>query len=184
MIFQNLIENHLDDQPAIGADTAVRDHSRPAPMSVLTLKIPPLVVMAFVAGLMWLGARAVPAAGFPLSARHALALGLVATGVFTAVAGVVSFRVAKTTVNPLKPETASRLVVSGIYRVTRNPMYLGMLIVLVGWAAFLANALAFIAAATFVLYMNRFQITPEEKALASRFGAEFEAYCATVRRWI
>lgn len=142
------------------------------------------MVFAFVAALMWLGARAAPAAGFSLPARPAIALGLAAAGVGTAGAGVVSFRRAKTTVNPRKPETASSLVVSGIYRATRNPMYLGMLIVLAGWAAFLANALAFIAAATFVLYMNRFQITPEEKALAARFGPEFEAYCGNVRRWI
>ncbi len=133
---------------------------------------------------MWLGARAAPAAGFPLPARQAIALGLAATGVGTAVAGVVSFRLAKTTVNPLKPDTASSLVASGIYRVTRNPMYLGALIVLFAWAAFLANALALILVPTFVLYLNRFQIIPEEKALTTRFGPEFAAYCTKVRRWI
>ncbi len=153
-------------------------------MLTLNLKIPPLVIMAFVAALMWLGAQAVPAADFPLPARKVIALGLAAVGVGVAVAGVVSFRVAKTTVNPLKPDTASSLVVAGIYRVTRNPMYLGMLIVLIGWAALLANALAFIVAATFVLYLNRFQIIPEEQALTTRFGPEFAAYCAQVRRWI
>ncbi|MDP3071386.1 MAG: isoprenylcysteine carboxylmethyltransferase family protein [Opitutaceae bacterium] len=153
-------------------------------MPALDLKIPPLVVMAFVAALMWLGAQAVPAADFPLPARKVIALGLAAAGVATAVAGVVSFRLAKTTVNPLKPETASSLVASGIYRATRNPMYLGALVVLIGWAVFLANALALVLAGTFVVYLNRFQIIPEEKALTTRFGPEFAAYCAKVRRWL
>lgn len=133
---------------------------------------------------MWLSARAVPAAGFPFPARPSVALGLAAIGVGVAVAGVVSFRLAKTTVNPLKPATASSLVVSGIYRLTRNPMYLGAFIVLIGWAVFLANALAFLFSVTFVLYLSRFQIAPEERALASLFGPEFTAYCARVRRWI
>ena len=153
-------------------------------MTSLDLKIPPLVVMAFVGGLMWLGTRAAPAAGFALPARQAIALGLAAVGVGVAVAGVVSFRVAKTTVNPLKPETASSLVVSGIYQVSRNPMYLGAMIVLIGWAVALTNAFACIVAILFVLYLNRFQIIPEEKALTARFGPEFAAYCAKVRRWI
>ncbi len=133
---------------------------------------------------MWVGARVAPSAGFSLPARPAIALGLAAVGVGVAVAGVVSFRLVKTTVNPLKPETASSLVVSGIYRVTRNPMYLGALIVLIGWAVFLANALGFFLVPSFVLYLNRFQIGPEEKALTALFDSEFTAYCARVRRWL
>ena len=140
--------------------------------------------MAFVAGLMWLAAQIACAAGFPMPARHASALWLTAVGAGAALAGVISFRLAKTTVNPLKPEAASSLVVSGIYRITRNPMYLGALLVLIGWAVFLANAAAFIVSAGFVLYLNRFQISPEEKALTIRFGPEFSTYCARVRRWI
>lgn len=133
---------------------------------------------------MWLAARVAPAADFPFPARQAIALGFATVGVGVAAAGVVSFRLAQTTVNPLKPETASSLVVSGIYRLSRNPMYLGALLVLIGWAVFLANSLAFIVAVTFVLYLNRFQIAPEEKALTTRFGPEFTAYCVKVRRWI
>lgn len=182
------------DSRAIAHDrpiaTVSRRHSsypnstNPAPMNALELKIPPLVVLALVAGLMWFGARVAPAADFPLPARRAIAIGLAAVGAGIAVAGVVAFRRAKTTVNPLNPEAASALVVSGVYRLTRNPMYLGSLVVLLGWAAFLANALALIFAGAFVLYLNRFQIAPEEKALASRFGPAFAGYCATVRRWL
>lgn len=149
----------------------------------LELKIPPLVVLAVVAALMWLGAWIAPAAGFQMPARVAIALGLAVVGVGIAVAGVVSFWHAKTTVNPLRPAGASVLVISGVYRLTRNPMYLGAMIVLVGWAVFLANAVGFGFVPLFVLYMSLFQIVPEERALILLFGAEFAAYRARVRRW-
>lgn len=106
------------------------------------------------------------------------------TGVCVALLGVASFRRARTTVNPLKPEKASALVMSGIYRYTRNPMYLGLLLALLGWAFFLSNALAFLSLPAFILYMNRFQIAPEERVLAARFGQEFAAYLSKVRRWL
>jgi protein-S-isoprenylcysteine O-methyltransferase Ste14 len=98
--------------------------------------------------------------------------------------GVVSFRRAGTTVNPLQPEATSALVVSGIYRRTRNPMYLGMLLVLLGWAVLLAHALGFALAAAFVPLMNRLQIGPEERTLTATFGPAFAAYQSAVRRWL
>ena len=153
-------------------------------MRALELKVPPLVVLLFVAALMGLVSRAAPAASFPAPARQAIALGLAAVGIGIAVAGIVSFRIAKTTVNPLNPAAATALVTSGVYQLTRNPMYLGALILLIGWAVFLTNALGFILVPAFVLYLNRYQIVPEERALASLFASEFTAYCARVRRWL
>jgi protein-S-isoprenylcysteine O-methyltransferase Ste14 len=153
-------------------------------MHRLDLKIPPLIIFVFVGGLMWWAARVAPAAEFDLPARRGIATAIAALGVAIAVAGVVSFRRARTTVNPLHPEAASALVTSGIYRVTRNPMYLGALVVLLAWAAFLANAVAVILAPIFVVYMNRFQIGPEERALTALFGPQFSEYCAKVRRWL
>ena len=100
------------------------------------------------------------------------------------VLGAIAFRRAGTTVNPLHPENASALVVRGIYRLTRNPMYLGMLILLVGWAVLLANFIPWIFLPGFVLYMNRFQIGPEERMLASMFGNDFTLYRSRVRRWL
>jgi protein-S-isoprenylcysteine O-methyltransferase Ste14 len=148
------------------------------------LKIPPVVLVIITAVLMWLVSRVGPAFGLLLPARRALAFGLVVAGAVISALGVVSFRRAGTTVNPSKPETAGSLVVSGIYRRTRNPMYLGFLLGLAGWAVFLSNALAFIFLPVFVLYLNRFQIRPEERALASVFGKDFTAYQSKVRRWL
>lgn len=153
-------------------------------MRALELKIPPGVVVLVIAALMWLASREAPAFTFLLPAGRAVALGLVVVGAVIAGLGVVWFRRAGTTVNPLKPGTASSLVVSGIYRRTRNPMYLGMLVILSGWAVGLSNALAFAFLPVFILYLNRFQILPEERALASRFGEEFTAYQSKVRRWL
>jgi len=153
-------------------------------MRALELKIPPLAVLMITAALMWLVSWMGPACGLTVPAGRTLALGLVMVGAGTSALGVVSFRRAGTTANPLKPGTAASLVVSGLYRRSRNPMYLGFLLVLAGWAIFLSNALAFIFLPVFILYLNRFQIRPEERALASVFGKEFDAYQSKVRRWL
>ncbi len=153
-------------------------------MSASNLKIPPVVTVLIVGGLMWVAARAVPGLGFTLPARLGVAVVLAGAGVAIALMGVASFRRAKTTVNPLHPEAASALVVAGIYCLTRNPMYLGMLLLLLGWAVFLTNVLVFVFPAAYVPLMNRLQIIPEEKALAAKFGADFTAYQSKVRRWL
>jgi len=153
-------------------------------MRALELKIPPVVTVLLLGAIMGATAWLMPAWGFVLPAGWVLAAGLAIAGLATAVLGVVAFRRAGTTVHPLKPQTASRLVISGIYHRTRNPMYLGMLLVLLGWGVLLAHVAALVLAAAFVPLMNRLQIGPEERALAARFGADFAAYQATVRRWI
>ena len=150
----------------------------------LELKVPPLALVLITAALMWLGARSVPRLGFPVPGRLYVAGGLALVGALVSILGVVSFKRAKTTVNPMKPESTSSLVVAGIYGVTRNPMYLGFLLLLLGWVAWLSNVLALLPIAGFVIYMTVFQIRPEERALDARFGPEFAAYKERVRRWI
>jgi protein-S-isoprenylcysteine O-methyltransferase Ste14 len=150
----------------------------------LELKVPPLALMMLMAALMWLVSRATPALQVPVPARTFLSLGFVIAGAVTSALGVVSFRRARTTVNPMNPAASSSLVIGGIYRLTRNPMYLGFLLALIGWAVFLSNALAFLLLPVFIFYMNSFQIEPEERALASLFGQEFITYRSRVRRWL
>lgn len=149
-------------------------------MDWLEHRIPPPLVAIISGLLMWLAVRPIA----PLGGRLWLALLVVLAGAAVCLAGVASFRRARTTVNPLKPESASSLVVAGIYRHTRNPMYLGFAIILLGWCVFLGSALAVLGVAAFVLYIGRFQIRPEERALHELFGAEFEAFCGRVRRWV
>lgn len=152
-------------------------------MKFLELRIPPPLVGGLIGLAMWaLTTRSL--AGLSESMRLVVALVLVLMGAAVSLAGVVSFRRARTTVNPLKPEKTSSLVCSGIYRITRNPMYLGFLLVLIGWAVMLGSAFAVLGPVLFVGYISRFQIVPEERVLASLFGDEFAAYRARVRRWL
>jgi protein-S-isoprenylcysteine O-methyltransferase Ste14 len=153
-------------------------------MRVLELKVPPPAVALVTAVLMWLVSRAAPALAFVFPAGRLFAVGLAAIGLMIAISGAVTFRRARTTLNPTKPEATSSLVSWGIYRVTRNPMYLGLLLVLTGWAIFLSNSLAFLFLPVFIVYINRFQIVPEEQALTSLFAHEFIAYQSRVRRWL
>lgn len=152
-------------------------------MPSLQLKIPPVALALIFAGVMAAVAYSLPGA-VPVPFKQVIAILLVLAGITVAVAGVLAFRRHKTTVNPLTPEQSSALVATGIYRVSRNPMYLGFLLILSGWAAFLANIVAVLLLPLFVVYMNRFQILPEEQALAQRFGPSFAVYCQSVRRWL
>jgi protein-S-isoprenylcysteine O-methyltransferase Ste14 len=153
-------------------------------MRVLKLKVPPVAVLLVTAALMWLGASVAPRFGFAIPLRSILALVFALLGAMTSILGVVSFRRAGTTVNPLKPEASSSLVRSGVYAFSRNPMYLGFLLLLLAWGIYLSNALALLLLPVFVAYMNRFQIEPEENALTARFGQEFVTYTTRVRRWL
>jgi protein-S-isoprenylcysteine O-methyltransferase Ste14 len=152
-------------------------------MPSLDSKIPPPAVVLVMAVFMWLISRAVPPLHFDLPGHNWLAAALVLAGFVTGSTGVLTFRKAKTTTNPMKPH-ASTLVTRGVYAVSRNPMYLGGLIMLLGWAIFLLNVLAFLFLPVYVLYINRFQIAPEERVLASLFGETYAAYQARARRWL
>ena len=153
-------------------------------MKSLELKIPPPVLALGFALLMWLASRLMEPAPWSLGVRLAVALGLLVVGQSIGVAGILAFRRARTTINPFKPKSTSALVCDGVYRFTRNPMYVGLLLTLLGWAAFLASPLSLLLLPAFVLYINQFQIKPEERALSSLFGAQYETYMARVRRWL
>jgi len=153
-------------------------------MQSLENRIPPPIVAALFALAMWGITSYLPAIESHAVVRVSLSLAFLAPGALFCIAGIVSFRMAKTTVNPLEPGTATSLVSSGVYKVSRNPMYLGFALVLVAWAAYLSSLWAGIGVLGFVVYMNRFQIMPEERALTGIFGSEFTRYQSKVRRWL
>ena len=146
--------------------------------------MPPPVVAATAALLMWLLALPFPSLDLDLPARNAVAGIFAALALLIGAAAIYGFRKARTTIHPMRPQESSALVTGGVYRATRNPMYLGMLLILIGWAYIVANIAALAMLPLFVAYLNRFQIAPEEKALQARFGAEFEQYKGKVRRWL
>jgi len=153
-------------------------------MQALELKIPPPVVALVLVALMWLLAHAAPTLDVPAPLRVACAAVIGVLGAAIGVAGKVGFRRAGTTSNPMQPAKASALVTGGIYRRTRNPMYVSLLLLLVAWAVFLASGWALPGPVAFVLYIGRFQILPEERALSAMFGADYAAYKSRVRRWL
>ncbi|HEY8052299.1 MAG TPA: isoprenylcysteine carboxylmethyltransferase family protein [Steroidobacteraceae bacterium] len=153
-------------------------------MASLEVKIPPPAVAGIIAIAMWGTSRLAPLLQLPGTVRFGAAAAILLAGIGFSAGGVFAFRRARTTVNPTKPEQASSLVSAGIYQVTRNPMYVGLACVLVAWAVFLSSAWALPGPVAFVLYIGRFQITPEERALAKLFGTEYADYQSKVRRWL
>lgn len=152
-------------------------------MRALELKVPPVIVVAVIAGLMALTAWLIPMGPWHFTDAKSLAVALVAIGALIAVAGVVAFRQSKTTANPMDPSASSALVSHGIYRFTRNPMYLGFLLALAGWGVQIGNLPALAWLVVYVLYINRYQIIPEERILEDKFGQDFLDYRKHVRRW-
>ncbi|MBI5577854.1 MAG: isoprenylcysteine carboxylmethyltransferase family protein [Deltaproteobacteria bacterium] len=153
-------------------------------MNALELKVPPVALALILAAGMWVASVYTPSLTLAIPWRTALSVALSAAGVAFALAGALAFRRANTTINPAKPEAASTVVTSGVYGVSRNPMYVGILLVLTGWAFFLHHALTFFFLPVFVAYMDRFQIAPEERALSALFGSEYATYKRSVRRWL
>lgn len=155
-------------------------------MHTLELKIPPVALTVLTGVGMWITAAAFPSLDVPLPPLFSAGAGvaLVAVGIWFALAGVGEFRRVATTVNPLSPDESAHLVTGGVYRYSRNPMYLGMLLGLAGWSVALAHLAAPLWLLFFAAYINRFQIMPEERALAARFGPVFADYRRRVRRWL
>lgn len=151
---------------------------------LMELKIPPVIVTLIFAALIWLTAIITPAFPLPWVLGTSLLLTLMISGTFIALAALRAFRKARTTVNPLQPESSSTLVCTGIFAHTRNPMYLALLFALLALCVYLENAFTLIPVVLFVLFMNRFQILPEERAMESLFGEEYLDYKARVRRWL
>ena len=153
-------------------------------LSRLETRIPPLVVLALCMALAWLLARVVPGQPLDWPFRGAIVLLLAAVGVGLSLASKLAFGRAATTVNPMRPESASALVTTGLYRRTRNPMYLGQAVLLVAWAVYVDRLVAFLAVPVFVAYITRFQILPEELVLSRRFPGMYAAFRERTRRWI
>ncbi len=153
-------------------------------MKKLELFIPPPIIAGLIAALMWLVVPGVPSvAQLPLH-HLVISFGAMILGMGFAMAGVAIVLLHKSTINPHSPEKTSHLVTGGVYRFTRNPMYVGILLVLAGWAFYLSHILPLLFLPGFLFYMNRFQIIPEEQVLEKRFGTEFTVYRDSVRRWL
>ena len=150
----------------------------------MNLLLPPPVVLALIAAAMWGIDRGLDTGRIAFTGQAPLAVALLAAGGGLMVAAAASMFAARTTINPMKPARASRLVTGGVFRWSRNPIYLGDLLILAALAVWLGQIANLALLPMFVAYIDRFQIRPEERVLAARFGAEYAAYRARVRRWL
>ena len=153
-------------------------------MRYLENKIPPPIVGIIFGFIIWLIAKYSPTLNFNQEIQIAITSLFVIAGFYFCVAGAMLFKKSDTTINPLQPETASSLVKTGVYKISRNPMYVGLTLFLIAWSLYLGSIFGLIGALGFALYLTQFQIKPEEKALTELFGKEFIGYKSKVRRWL
>ncbi|MEJ8474000.1 methyltransferase family protein [Roseibium algae] len=150
----------------------------------MQLKVPPVFVFLVAAVLLVIGAMLLPVGAIAFPGQTLLAAITALTGLGIGVPPVRKFRSRQTTVNPMNPENATSLVTSGIYRFSRNPMYLGLMLILLGLALYIGSLTALVILPGFIWYMTELQIKPEEERLSEIFGIDYLDYRARVRRWI
>ncbi len=153
-------------------------------MKALETRIPPPVIALAFATLIWWMASYLPKIEIEFVPKMVIVSLLVAIGVFFDLSGLLVFRKAKTTVNPMKPNKSSALVNTGVYKITRNPMYVGLLFILSAWCLYLDSPAALIGVVGFIFYIHTFQILPEERMLITLFGEQYKEYQSRVRRWL
>lgn len=148
------------------------------------LKVPPPVIGLITALAIWAVNASFPGLRMPSSLFSSLGMLCAIVGLIIELISVFLFLRAKTTVNPLSPHNTRHLVTTGIYRYSRNPMYLGMLLLLSGFVLWLSQPLGLVFLLLFVGYITKFQIKPEEGILLENFGEEYANYQQRVRRWL
>ncbi len=152
-------------------------------MQFLETRIIPPVVMAIFALIMWGVAQVTPAIDLGSMSNVISKLFLVAGFAILFIAAFYFFK-AKTTLNPMNPTSSSALVTTGLYKFSRNPIYVADVLFLLSWGFYLSNPLSLVVILGFMPYLNRFQIEPEERALEQLFGQDYVAFKDRVRRWI
>tara|TARA_B100000902_G_scaffold124420_1_gene124315 strand:- start:131 stop:586 length:456 start_codon:yes stop_codon:yes gene_type:complete len=151
-------------------------------MKSLENKIPPLIIVVFFLVLIFLLKNFLEV--FTFSYQVYISFFFLCLAVSFFLTSIIEFRKHKTTLNPLMPEESTTLVTTGVFKLSRNPIYLSLLNLLIAFSIYLGSFLGLFIIPLFVIYMNLFQIEPEEKAMLKLYGKEFENYCSKVRRWI
>ena len=153
-------------------------------MNRLENRLPPPLVVVLVGAVMATASPFLTALPLTLPLRAAVGLAVIAFGFSFVARGYLPFRAAGTTIDPVRVERASALVTSGVFGRSRNPMYVGMATILIGWTAFLGVPWLLFGPAFFVLFTTRFQIVPEERAMRARFGEAYCGYASRVPSWL
>ncbi|WP_318496241.1 methyltransferase family protein [Photobacterium leiognathi] len=149
----------------------------------MSLRVPPPILLLLSILGMHLLSRFYPVMTFDFDGKSLLISMLCFIGVIPGFTAIIAFAKANTTIDPRYPQKTSRLVTTGIYRFTRNPMYLGLVFFLFAAAFYFSALSCFVVVPVFIWVMNNFQIEPEEAVLLAMFGEDYQHYCQTVRRW-
>jgi protein-S-isoprenylcysteine O-methyltransferase Ste14 len=150
----------------------------------MSTRVPPAVVLLIHFGLVWLTNRYLNNFSFGIPGQKTISIIVALAGILILLLSMYAFRKAKTTIDPMSPDKASTLISSGIFGISRNPIYLALLCLLLAWIFRLGNLTAIVFGLTFLLSITHFQIRAEEKALENKFGEEYRKYKSTVRRWL
>ncbi len=150
----------------------------------MKLKIPPAIVACIFGGFMWLIDLYLNIDWLNFELTVWISIVFAGMGGLSGLIGLIQFYRYSTSIDPHKPAKASNLVTNGIYGISRNPMYVGLLLILTGYGFYLSNILTFVMPLLFVEYMNRYQIMPEEEVLAEKFGDKYLRYKYEVPRWL
>ena len=144
-------------------------------------KIPPPIVTLIFIFLIGFSNRLIE----PFSFEYQMPLGvmIIICGLAVLISAARVFKQLETTINPMQPSQASKLAIIGPFKYTRNPMYLGISIMLIGFGLFFGAKLTVCLVVMFVLYITVFQIIPEERAMQEKF-TDWKDYCSKVRRWL
>ncbi|MCF6188863.1 MAG: isoprenylcysteine carboxylmethyltransferase family protein [Cocleimonas sp.] len=153
-------------------------------MKSLELKIPPPVYALSIGLLMWLLNKYIPVAHFIEPPWNRVGLVIIVVAGTLDLWSLFLFLKKKTTFNPLKPENTTGLVTKGLYQYTRNPMYVGLLTILLGYAIWLGSLTPFLVLPLFYWLITEMQIKPEERVLIKKFGEDYQSYKNSVRRWL
>jgi len=152
-------------------------------LAALELRIPPPLLTLVSALVMWAGAHDKPPLLRPIWVTP-VAAGLLAAGVIIIATAILTLRRARTTVSPTRPDKSRALVTTGVFAVTRNPIYLGATLILLAYATYLWLPQSFVAVPVFAAWIHHFQILPEERALRQLFGDRLDDYMRQTRRWV
>ncbi len=145
-------------------------------------KIPPPIVTLVSALLIFFSKELFP--NYTFDYQSTLSIGIFISGLMILISAVSLFKKKETTVNPMSPEKASSLVVDGVFKYTRNPMYLGMSVVLLSISIQFNLIGGLLIVCLFVAYITAFQIIPEEEAMEENFGQDYLLFKKNTRRWI
>lgn len=153
-------------------------------MKRFELLIPPPIIAFMVMIIQYVAYKFLPVCSFYWAGSKIISITLILIGFSIATAGIITFKKNATTSNPKQPELSSKIISSGIYKISRNPMYFGIFIGLLGVGLYLENGISILSALLFLIYITQFQIKPEEKILSHKFGEKYHKYVKATRRWI